>query len=373
MRKEDLEILSKPYDQDESNEKGRFNSALGADVESLSNLLDELVDDLAPQYGVAWWTSLPTHQRVAIGDYLYQCVFAIETNLAEARLHYLEVLGTRRDQDRRIASAVQLQNGEPIVKLRPPTSPLDELPDRLEMMHVGGFFRALGSALDCIGAAIIIVLGLDTQLRRAGFKTALKILDELDKKGVPTPIQLDFKQFIEAAIESLGPTDWLNWMSEHRNLLIHRGRLIIQKEIVPAGVMLYDHRGVPIVRSKQISHLPRFPDKSDIEAWATTKYTILSEDADTTMQGLFHSTRNLILEVGDHLTSAWQRRRSNPVEILQPATQWGPKSSSSAFVGYSGAAPIAMDTITMSPATSKRFRAAGLYDLPHFWADCDFL
>ena len=43
----------------------------------------------------------------------------------------------------------------------------DELPRKLEDMHICGFFRAIGSSLDCLGAAIIGVLALPNNLRKA--------------------------------------------------------------------------------------------------------------------------------------------------------------------------------------------------------------
>jgi hypothetical protein len=43
------------------------------------------------RHGIGWWM-LPMKQRVLIGDYLLDCIRAMEVNLIEAQLHHWEVL-----------------------------------------------------------------------------------------------------------------------------------------------------------------------------------------------------------------------------------------------------------------------------------------
>lgn len=53
----------------------------------------------------------------------------------------------------------------------------DDLPHRMSTWHVAGFFRAIGSALDCLGASVVGVLALPTSLLRADLGTATRALD----------------------------------------------------------------------------------------------------------------------------------------------------------------------------------------------------
>ena len=90
MRDEDIRKLSEPYLTDRVEIDRRFHSAIGADVPHAGILVKEIYSDLSrATLGVSWWSAVPVQQRALISDYLYQCAFGIEVNLAEAKLHYM--------------------------------------------------------------------------------------------------------------------------------------------------------------------------------------------------------------------------------------------------------------------------------------------
>ncbi len=104
MRKEDLKNLERPYEkQTENIFDNRFESVIGADIPSAKKLIEEIFNDFDVNlFGIKWWNSLPIHQRILIGDYLYQCANGIEINLAEAKLHYLEWLEAREKNNEKM-------------------------------------------------------------------------------------------------------------------------------------------------------------------------------------------------------------------------------------------------------------------------------
>lgn len=89
MRREDLRHFEEPYVESRVEVDRRFHASIGADVPSASVQVREILNDLEyVTHGIRWW-DLPDEERILISDYLYQCAFAIETNLVEAKLHIL--------------------------------------------------------------------------------------------------------------------------------------------------------------------------------------------------------------------------------------------------------------------------------------------
>ena len=157
MRQEDVNKLDEPYTNSRVDTDRRFHSSIGADIPSAGVLVKEIFGDLDTQsFGIYWWASVNVEERILISDYLYQCAESIETNLVEAKLHYLEWLHARERHNERIADVIsRTPYGEIQGQMPPSKAPIDDLPNKLEGMHVCGFFRAIGSSLDCLGGAII--------------------------------------------------------------------------------------------------------------------------------------------------------------------------------------------------------------------------
>jgi hypothetical protein len=365
MRQEDLKKLTEPYTQPKDRFDRRFHSAVGADVPSANRLVGEVFDDLDRQtFGVSWWQSVPNYERILISDYLYQCAEGIETNLVEAKLHFLEWLHIKDQQDTRIADVIsRTPHGTLQQKLPPSNAPIDDLPNKLEAMHICGFFRAIGSALDCMGGAIIGVLGLNFCLRYNDINSAKKALEKIkNPQTTGEQLQSAFKDFFETQIKDSGPEDWLVWADQYRNMYVHRGRRVTFNEFVPREVLLYDANQLLIPRWRSKLHLATHPDKSDAEAFIKSDI-LLREDAEKTLNGVFKSTRDLLEAVSERLVSVWQERRNNPSLIEQPATQWKPNMKPCNFTGYDQTAePLNLGGMTGNPVLFHRMLSAATMD-----------
>src|SRR5439155_2137544 len=123
-----------------------------------------------------------------------------------AKLHYMEFLDAREKHDKRIADMVYRKlDGTIDVKAPPANAPIDDLINKLEGMHVCGFFQAIGSTLDCLGASIIGVLGLPVRLRKSDIRRAEQALDALQSNGMAgNKIQVDFKSFFDSVKKASG-------------------------------------------------------------------------------------------------------------------------------------------------------------------------
>src|SRR5258706_431191 len=269
MRDEEIKILNEPYTTPNEGLDRRFESAVGADIPSAGQLVVEVLDDLDEQtFGISWWSSVPVQERILIGDYLYQCAEGIEKNLIEAKLHYFERLDARKRIDDLIVDSVKTDSqGRVYQKLPPAKSASDELPYKLEAMHICGFFRAIGSSLDCLAGVIIAVLGLKTSLRKNDISSARRTLKALKASQTSgETLQIEFRDFLESEIESSGPKDWLEWCDQYRNVFVHRGRRLTRNQTQRRDGLLFDAWGEEILRAKSTLHLAKHPDRSDAEA-----------------------------------------------------------------------------------------------------------
>lgn len=266
-----------------------------------------------------------------------------------------------------------LQNGADVIsrtpygtlaqKYPPSKAPIDDLPNKLEELHICGFSRAIGSSLDCLGGAIIGVLGLKCVLRKNDIAKARQTLDKIKNSQTPgEDLQVAFRDFLEAQIESNGPVNWLEWADQYRNMFVHRGRRITFNEFIPREVLLLDQHEQIIPRVRTKMHLAKYPDKSDAEAFIR-KDVSLNEDAETTFTGVFKSTRDLLEAVSERLVSIWRERRNDPTLIEQPASQWNANIKPCKFAGYDqNAEPLSHDVMMSNPVVRHRIIAAAAVD-----------
>jgi hypothetical protein len=368
MRDEEIKILNEPYTTPNEGLDRRFGSAIGSDIPSAGQLVLEILNDLDEQtFGISWWSSVPVEERILIGDYFYQCGEGIEKNQIEARLHYFEWLDARKSIDDLIVDSVKTDSqGKFYQKFPPAKSASDELPYKLEAMHICGFFRAIGSSLDCLGGVIIAVLGLQASLRKNDILSALRTLKSLKApQTAGEMLQIEFRDFLESEIESSGPKDWLEWCDQYRNVFVHRGRRFTSNQTHRRGGLLYDATGEEILRAKATLHLAKHPDKSDAEE-LVKKDMVLNEDADITFKGVFKSCRDLNEAVCERLVSIWRERRNNPSLIEQPGSQWDTKIRACTFSGYDvNAEPLTSNLMTSHPILRHRLLAASADDAHH--------
>jgi len=254
----------------------------------------------------------------------------------------------------------------PYQKLPAATRAIDELPYKLESMHICDFFRAIGSSLDCLGGAIIGILGLKSPLRKNDILRARQALSNIkNPQNSGDQLQVEFRDFLENEISSNGPQDWLDWSDQYRNMFVHRGRRITTNQTRRREGLLYNAKGEEILRATSTLHLAKHPDKSDVEA-LVIKDVVLNEDADVTFKGIFKSCRDLDEAVCERLISIWQERRGNPSLIEQPASQWDTKIRACEFSGYdSNADPLDAQLMTGHPILKHRMLAASADDAHH--------
>ncbi|MBA3350676.1 MAG: hypothetical protein H0T12_09005 [Actinobacteria bacterium] len=122
--------------------------------------------------GIGWWVDFGSaKRRIIVSDYLHQSVAALNRNLIEARLHQLEAESAWDAGEEWFKRALlDAPQGD---FLAPPKNADEELRGTFGDIHAGGFFRAIGSVLDCIAAAVVGVAGLPRRMLRVQWKTVL--------------------------------------------------------------------------------------------------------------------------------------------------------------------------------------------------------
>lgn len=364
MRRQDRENLDRPYG-DEGFEDG-LQRRLGVYLPVVRALADEILADLDPlKHGVGWWSPHPgTKRRILISDYLWQLVTSIQLNLREAALHLLEARGAWEAESLRVASALHRTSAGVELRIPQALSPQDHLPEALGRMHVAGFFRALGSTLDCLGGAVIGVAGLKYPILKADLKRARETFQKVAEGSDGTARQLMVGRHLEKTIAAAGPDGWLDWATQYRNMLVHRGRRTDLGYVVRDSSRLVDARGRELLRGKVVSMLHVDPNRSEIEVLMRhDMQQYIEEDGGHVLDAVLESTRSLVGSVATKLLELWGERRSDPNFIIQPHEQWPHVMAPSiAFTGYSPGSlslPAGGD-LTVSPAAATRLKAASL-------------
>jgi hypothetical protein len=371
VRKEEKEKLQQPYPEAIPIPE-RFADALGVVLPAVRELQREVFadfDDTAN--GVGWWAPHPgASRRILISDHLLTCIVGIKTNLVEARLHLMELRDFDEQVDGIIAHAVKHdREGRPSVRMPPRAKAADDLPDHMAALHIAGFFRAVGSALDCLGAAIIGVLALPTPLLKADIDKAIGALDKV-KISINSgdQVQVAFRTDLAKLIGAAGPPGWLPWATDYRNMLVHRGRRLQLLQLEPRGAALYAADGTPVMLARAVRQLAQDPGLSDVEALlsTTTNAPVLTEDARTTLDGLMASALSLSEVVSTSLVDVWRKRRAMPSLLKQPNEQWrdGRSSATRGFAGYKpGSVPFRVDALVSDETFARRLQSAAINDV----------
>jgi hypothetical protein len=358
MRREDLATLQLAYSESTTKDE-RFPNSVGVIQPGIRKLQREVFADFdETRHGVGWWAPHPgTSRRILISDHLLQCITSIEVNLVEARLHMMELRDCDEREDRFMAHAIRHdREGKRSIDVPPRVRPIDDLPHIAAAINIAGFFRAIGSALDCLGAVIVGVLALPTSIVKADLKSVLKIPR---KATIPRTdgekLQAAFRDEMTRLVANLGPCGWLDWAVDYRYMLVHRGRRFQAKRLARRGAVLFSAYGEPVVLASAIQQLAQDPGLSDVEVLSTGVRPVIEEDATTTLEGLMSSALVLSDRTADNLLDVWASRRATPTLICSRRSS-GQRDDPQSRVGSSDTSRAArLSTPTPSWPTSPSF------------------
>lgn len=332
---------------------------------SVSALQQQLLADLNDEDGgCRWWGNahLEPWANILIFDYALSAVAAVEDSLSQAAYHeeqYRQIAFAEEQRVRAAARAAQ-QAGQPF-EFGPELN-LAESSVRLAA-HLTGFFRALGSALDNLAVATVVVAGADLSLQKVG---ATRLLDAVSDPRRVTKVltatgdggvwQAEHMAAFRGATEEDGPEGWLAWTLDMRNALVHRPHpigLVTGKQVRRDGI-------------RMSRSLWRRPVASAVESWATgeQREVYLNEDAQTSLTGALDATLALANAAASQAVQLWQRRRDAPETIKQPSGQW-PRllQLTPGFVGFDPQPQVEdVDVLRVHPLLGRRLRAAQVMD-----------
>lgn len=368
-----MKSLREPYRATvtEPNQERLFTKAVGIEIPSvfaLAAAIDADMDLVAN--GIGWWVGHPVgdRRRILISDHLLECVRSIEKNLVDAQMHRLALQHCQSLEDKLFVNAGHIRrdrwgNQQAEVALPVRASPVEDLPRVLSDLHRVGFFRAVGSALDCLAGATIGVMAVPLDLfLKSGLNSVRNWLTKQALKRQMNPnIQAGFGVFLERTIAGVGPTESIDWVLGMRNMYVHRARRMEYGDIQirDSGVLTTDERSSHAMGT-MVHRLPRSPQQSDIEVFSDpTSEWVLHEDANTTIAGVLASTVALVEATCAGLLGGWKLRRSAPHFLPQPREQWN-QGTPSKFTGYAPRPSVPPTSMRMNPQNVRRLRVASL-------------
>ena len=298
----------------------RAVDSLGLRLDDMRRLHDLLADALSADVGgfEQFATIEPFAVRAIASDLVLTAADAVETNLGEAALHARAYSDHVGPNGRRMPG--------------PDSSESDDLASLRAESEIVGFFRAIGSALDCLSAVAIGMLRLPERLQRADAALLAGGLDRLLERGLPGPDeQAAWAQRLADLIseERTAEPGWLEWLVEMRNRVIHRGRQLstwLPRPVAQDRPPLYVRTQTdPAYLMRFEPHLRRKPWLPEIEALrqeAATEGHWFAEPTSTTFAGLLERVDGLSERVSRLLIECWQTPPGQMGNWAQPSTQW---------------------------------------------------
>jgi hypothetical protein len=284
-----------------------YIAAIGIDADNLRALEGRLNDEFrAADGGYAVLAALPMPQRAVVSDQILTSAHGVIRNLAEARLH---------EQDLNEL----LDEGVPYAER---TFEAQERATRVDLSFVG-FFRGIGSALDCAAATTIGVLRLPLSIRRASFGQLLNLDDAVAGRQ---PAWALITELIARHADD--PPSWLRWTLEMRHALMHRPRQMsfyVPREPEIPPMWLPPAAVIPAVlaRLRFDPHFRRKPWLPDMQHLADPFLgrlpdAVLGEKATQTVRGCFEATNRLVEDIAAFLIEKWA---DADVQAIEPPTE----------------------------------------------------
>lgn len=361
MRAEDRRVLKARYT---ALNLGHYEFAepLGVHLSNTQKLYSLLFASLDEEnYGIGWWqcyTDLDFKRRILISDQLIQSLQAIQVNCIEARLSASSFFDGWDKQNQMIKNGIKIINGKPIFQYPERVSRLDDLPSYMTDLHLKGFLSSVCSAVDCLAAVCVGVMGLRTSLIKVGYPSLLNHLRDRTDFAYANSKQQELLERLQALENDAGPEKWLNWLFDFRNMSVHRGRRISFSQIFPHPSSTYKK---PLARA--VPMLVTNPAVSEIESLKDGSHEMLSESAEDSINASLKSCILFIESVVEYLTIVWNERIENPDLISQPKDQWKTirNGDFNSFRGYNpNSISTAISQVTMHPSNIKRMRSAAL-------------
>ena len=356
----------------------RVHEILGVRIAAADRLRTAILQDLSStSHGIEWWMkSGDTQRRILVSDQLMAASASITTNLTEAVLHQWEHKSAWELVERRYARVCK-----PDGTLNFPefATAADLVPELVSTMHVAGFFRALGSALDCLAATTIGVAAIPQDILKADFAGIHAWLrGERNKADLRHSIHTALLDRIDDAARQAGPPGWLEWMFAYRNMIVHRGRRT-ELRAMKVDAQILDAAGKPVPRTTPIAVLLREPGVSNVAAFVRLRMEqlTLSENADVTLTECVRSCVYLARTILGFLLDVWVQRRQDPEQLLQPLDRQWPEVSTQTQIAFDGYAPgtvhVDFDKAINNDVDVRRLEAAALRasDVDSIWGQPD--
>jgi hypothetical protein len=327
-----------------------YAASVGVRCENMKALADTLLERFrASDGGFAALASLPIDVRAIVSDQIVGAAQAAPRNLLEARLHGDDLNSL-------------LEDGVPFPE---PSLASQEDSTRIDMAVVG-FFRAIGSTLDCLAAGSIGIVRLPLSIRRASFGQLLTLPGErLAEHSCWAQVR--------ACIDGYAgePPGWLKWALEMRHALMHRPRLMsvmLPREVSSPELALPAHVMRQVMRER-IRFDPRFrsrpwlPDMQHLADGASGGLagSVLAETEIQTARGVFEATQRLAEGLATLLLALIDD--ADVVAIDPPERNWAIEPDPA--IEFQGFAPQKLPREMagiISPADAERIKlAADLY------------
>ncbi len=331
----------------------------GTSYAALKALCERLINDLDPdRWGFAQFNDLiDVEQRAVVSDQIVTSAWTLRTTLIEARLHLA-------DASELSASGLTL----------PRVGNWDEdfrHQVRVEM-HLGGVFRALGSALDCLAATAVGVTRAPASIQKASYRDFTSLADWALNRNLGTDEQravwLRVFQTAEASDDGRFP-GWIEWLLEMRNALVHRGRhmsMLIPRS-QPRDIVLVSDNPMAlsphIVKSDFHFHAkPWLPEMEHLADSKSAYENWLDETALVTVSGLIDLVCELVEKTSAVLLAVWHEVEDGTLVLTSPSAKWRllqPSTAAARFHGFATAyRTMNLSEMVVSPSTARRLYLA---------------
>jgi hypothetical protein len=323
-------------------------SSLGVRTDELRALIGQFGEDLEPAaWGFGQLADIDDEeQRAVVSDLALASALAIKTNLFEGAYHL-------QDFDQLTAEGMRIPRPEHWIE--------DHADHIRAEMAAAGFFRAFGSALDCLAAVAIVTLRIPTRPQRADVNELAGLAARSgEAHGVQDARRRAWREFAVHFDQSY--TVAMRWALETRNAIVHRARHIgMNLPRPPASSLLIvasDPMSIARDRARSDLYFRRYPWLPEVAHIATTNTfneQILNERASVTMRALFAELQALLESSLATLRRTWVGP-SAAGELAAPAQSWSlPSAPDLAFDGVTPHADHpSVDFINANPATARR-------------------